>query len=160
MSMVFDHLLIDGERFSVDDEDNLTEINKDTGRSNNRKQPRQIRDSIRECHVVGTNYGLTPHMYLHKGAVDVSGDANSGARVSPTVHRGAHELPRIVSCTNNASGSLAQCRGNAGRNNMPVQRLKWISNVTMQLFQHSFGFVLMNQGVGGLNSLYVLFVKE
>ena len=99
-------------------------------------------------------------MYLHKGAVDVSGDANSGARMSPTVHRGAHELPRIVSCTSNASSSPPQCSGNAWRNNMPVQRLKWVSNVTVHLFQYGFGFVLMNQGVEGLNSLYVLFLKE
>ena len=107
---------------------------------------------------MGTNCGLTPHMYLHKGAVNVNGDANSGARMSPTVHCGAHELPRIVSCTSNASRSPAQC--SAWRNNMPVQRLKWVSNVTVHLFQYGFGFVFMNQGVEGLNSLHVLFLKE
>ena len=51
----------------------------------------------------------------------VSGDGNLGACMSSTVHRGAHELPCILSCVNNASASLAQCRDNAGRNKKPVQ---------------------------------------
>ena len=64
---------------------------------------------------MGTYCGLTPGRYLHEG-----GDGNLGACMSLTAHRGAHELPGIVSSCNNASASLAQCRDNAGQNKKPV----------------------------------------
>ena len=41
--------------------------------------------------------------------------------MSLTAHRGAHELPGIVSSANDASASLAQCRDNAGQDKKPVQ---------------------------------------
>ena len=68
---------------------------------------------------MGTYCGLTPGRYLHEGD-SVSGDGNLGACMSLTAHRGAHELPGIVSSCNNASASLAQCRDNAGQNKKPV----------------------------------------
>ena len=51
----------------------------------------------------------------------VSGNGNLGACMSLSAHRGAHELPGVVSSANNASASLAQCRDNAGQNEKPVQ---------------------------------------
>ena len=69
---------------------------------------------------MGAYCGLTPGRYLHEGD-SVSGDVNSGACMSSTAHRGAHELPCIVSSANNGSASLAQCRDNAGQNKKPVQ---------------------------------------
>ena len=69
---------------------------------------------------MGTYCGLTPGRYLHEGD-SVRGDGNLGACMSLTAHRGAHELPGIVSSANNASASLAQCRDNAGQNKKPVQ---------------------------------------
>ena len=58
---------------------------------------------------MGTYCGLTLGRYLHEGD-SVSGDGNLGACMSLTAHRGAHELPGIVSSANDASASLAQCR--------------------------------------------------
>ena len=63
---------------------------------------------------------MTPGRYLHQGD-SVSGDGNLGPCMSLTAHRGAHELPGIVSSANNASASLAQCRDNAGQNEKAVQ---------------------------------------
>ena len=69
---------------------------------------------------MGTYCGLTPGRYLHEGD-SVSGDVNSGACMSSTVHRGAHELPLIVSSADSASARLAHCRDDAGQNKKPAQ---------------------------------------
>ena len=69
---------------------------------------------------MGACCGLTPGRYLHEGD-SVSGDGNLGACMSSTAHRGAHELPCIVSSANNASASLARYRDNAGQNKKPVK---------------------------------------
>ena len=107
--MVFDHLLVDGKRFTVDDYNNLTEIKYGLGRSCHRKQPGHIYGSISACDAVGTYCGLTPGRYLHEGN-SFSGDGNLGACMSSTAHRGAHELPGIVSSANNASAMRVKIR--------------------------------------------------
>ena len=83
-------------------------------------QPGHVYGLISACDAVGTYCGLTPGRYLHEGD-SVSGDGNLGACMSLTAHRGAHELPGIVSSANDASASLAQCRDNAGQDKKPVQ---------------------------------------
>ena len=68
VSIVFDRLLVDRKRFTVDYYDNLTEIKQEVGRSSHRKQPGQICDSISACDAMGITYcGLTPCRYLHEG---------------------------------------------------------------------------------------------
>ena len=57
---------------------------------------------------------------MHEGD-SVSGDGNLGACMSSTAHRGAHELPGMVSSAINAGARLAQCRDNASQNEKSVQ---------------------------------------
>ena len=69
---------------------------------------------------MGTYCGLTPGRYLNERD-SASGDVNSGACMSSTANRGAHELPGIVSSANNASARLAQCGDDTGQNKKPAQ---------------------------------------
>ena len=98
----------------------LRRLNRDLAALAIQKQPGHIYGSISACDAVGTYCGLTPGRYLHEGD-SVIGDGKLGACMSLTAHRGAHELPGIVSSANDASASLAQCRDKEGQNKKPVQ---------------------------------------
>ena len=85
MLMVLDQLLIDGKKYSGDDEDNLMEIKGEVRHSSNRKQPDQICDLIIVCNVVEAKCGLTLDRSLLKGDL-IRGGVNSDACTLLTVH--------------------------------------------------------------------------